>query len=366
MPWPPLTFWRIICVKTYSLAPKRHSPVPRRIWVLLAVVACVVVGGAAVVQRSYYANLHSVSDSTQRQYITIASGSSLSKISKQLQTAGLIRSSQAFEWYVSVHNERDKLQAGTYSFTPNQSTPAIAEAIANGKIATDLVTILSGQRLDQVRQAFIKSGFHASAVDAALSAGQYRSSYPALADNPASANLEGFLYPDSYQKTADTDPKQIIAESLTEMQRHLTTDIRNGFAAHGLTVYQGVALASIVEQEVPSQVERNQAAQVFVKRLQVGMPLGSDVTANYGAIKAGVAPALDYDSTYNTLLHKGLPPGPIGTVSDSSLQAVAHPAATDWLYFVTGDDGTTRFAKTLDEHNANVSKYCHKSCNQAA
>ena len=159
--------------------------------------------------------------------------------------------------------------------------------------------------------------------------------------------------------------KDRIAESLTEMQEHLTSDIRKGFTNHGLTVYQGVTLASIVEQEVPGLGDRNQAAQVFLKRLGINMELGSDVTAFYGAIRAGVTPAVDYDSPYNTLLHKGLPPSPISTVSDSALQAVAHPATTDWLYFVAGDDGRTYFARTLDEHNANVKKYCHKLCGQS-
>lgn len=344
--------------------PYRRHGVPKRVWLLLLGFIVVVVAGAVLTQQWYDRNLRPVGTGNQKHYITIATGSTLNQIAEQLQAAGVIRSSQAFEWYISVHNDRDKLQAGTYGFTLSDSTPAIADAIVNGKVATDLVTIVPGQRLDQVRQAFIKSGFAPASVDAALRAGQYRSAYPALADNPASASLEGFLYPDSFQKTATTDPKQIIAESLAEMQTHLTTDIRRGFAAQGLTVFQGVTLASIVEQEVPNQSDRNQAAQVFLKRLRIGMPLASDPTAIYGAVKAGVTPALDYDSPYNTALYKGLPPGPIGTVSDSSLRAVAHPADTDWLYFVSGDDGTTHFAKTLEEHNANVDKYCHKLCNQ--
>ena len=352
-------------MKTYSLTQRQQRRIPRRVWFVIVALLAVVVAGAALTQRWYYLNLQPVSNSAQKQYITIASGATLTQIAKQLQAARLIRSSQAFEWYASIHDARDKLQAGTYSFMPNENTTTIVNTIIAGKVATDLVTILPGERLDQIREAFIKSGFASPAVDAALDANQYHS-YPALADNPPAATLEGFLYPDSFQKTAATDPKQIIAESLIEMQAHLTTDIRAGFAAHGLTVYQGVTLASIVEGEVPGQADRDQAAQVFLTRLQQGISLGSDVTAKYGAIKAGVAPAVNYDSSYNTLLHKGLPPGPVGSVTDSSLHAVAHPANTDWLYFVSGDDGTTHFAKTLDEHNANIDKYCHKLCNQTS
>lgn len=350
----------------YKLAQKPRRRLPRRLWII-AVVFIVVVASATIgVQRWYYLNLTPVSTSTGQKYITIVSGATVQTIAQQLKAAGLIRSSQAFEWYVSIHNDRMKLQAGTYRFVFNQSTPTIANDIVNGVVATNLVTILPGQRIDQVRQLFLSSGFTSLAVDVAFQASQYQGGYPALADNPASATLEGFLYPDSFQKISSTDPRQIVAESLTEMQTHLTTDIRNGFAAQGLSVYQGVTLSSIVEQEVSTQTDRDQAAQVFVKRLQLGMPLGSDVTANYGAIMAGMSPSLTYNSPYNTLLHTGFPPGPIGTISDSSLEAVAHPAKTDWLYFVTGDDGVTHFAKTLEQHNANVSQYCHKLCSGAS
>jgi len=96
------------------------------------------------------------------------------------------------------------------------------------------------------------------------------------------------------------------------------------------------------------------------------MSLGSDVTARYGSILAGREPSLTYDSPYNTLLHKGLPPTPISNVSASSLNAVAYPANTDWLFFVAGDDGVTHFSKTLDEHEALAKQYCHKLCSETA
>lgn len=347
----------------YSLGTKFRR-VPRRLLIVLAVIIVLVIGATIIIQKVYYANLQPVNNSNKLQYVTIASGSDVSQIAKQLQNDGLIRSSQTFVWYVTIHNDRGELQAGTYSFAPSQSLSDIAQAIINGKVATKLVTILSGQTVAQISQTFIRSGFSPSAVGAAFNASQYYGSYPALADNPASANLEGFLWPDSYQKTSGTEPQQIVAEALTETQQHLTQNLRNAFASHGLTVYQGVTLASIVEQEVADQNDRNQVAQIFLKRLQIGMPLGSDVTAYYGAALAGVAPSVNYDSPYNTLLHDGLPPGPIGTVSDGSLEAVAYPANTDWLYFVTGDDGTTHYAQTLQQHEANISQYCQKLCSQ--
>jgi UPF0755 protein len=338
----------------------RAGRLPRKLVVVCVIIGVFILGGVVVVRHTYFENLRAVSSQNVKQYVTITPGSTFG----QIENLGLIRSSQAFEWYVSSHNDRDKLQAGTYSLYKNETVQQIVYKLVNGKVAADLITILPAKRIDEIRQAFITAGFSPAAVDVALQSNQYREHYPALADQPATADLEGFLYPDSFQKTATTDPKQIIGASLTEMQKHLTTDIRKGFAAQGLTVYQGVTLASIVEQEVSKQSDRNQVAQVFLKRLKIGMSLGSDVTARYGAVRAGATPSLNYDSAYNTLLHKGLPPGPISNVSDSSLQAAAYPAGTDWLYFVTGDDGTTYYSNTLEGHQALTQKYCHIRCGQ--
>jgi len=213
-----------------------------------------------------------------------------------------------------------------------------------------------------VRQTLINAGFKPEEVDRALDPAAY-TGHPALSDlPPGTRTLEGFLYPDSYQKDSGTKASAIVREALNEMAERLTPELRASFAAHGLSVYQGVTLASIVGKEVPSQNDRAQAAQVFLKRLNAGMPLGSDVTAFYGAIIAGKEPNVDYDSPYNTRLHPGLPPGPIANVSDRAMQAVANPAPTDWLYFVSGDDGTTYFSNTLEEHEALTKEHCHELC----
>jgi len=130
-----------------------------------------------------------------------------------------------------------------------------------------------------------------------------------------------------------------------------------------------MVLASILEKEVSNANDRAQAAQVFLTRLHNGTTLGSDVTAIYGAIAAGKTTLtqgamLAYDSPYNTLQHPGLPPTPISSISVSSLNAAAHPANTNWLYFVSGDDGKTYFSTTLEEHNQQTAQYCHKLCSE--
>jgi peptidoglycan lytic transglycosylase G len=341
---------------------KRHWP--KRVVILILVCIIGVLAATAIIRHIYSESLKPVSaHSQQAKLITIAPGASADKIANQLKTAGLIRSAWAFKLYVSSKEVRDELQAGTYSFDAGQSVAQIVSQLTHGKVATDLVTIVPGQRLAQVRSALLNYGFKESDVDAALDPNNHLAN-PALVDKPDAANLEGYIYPDSYQKTAATTPQQIIEESLSEMNKQLTPALRDDLAAQGLSTYQGIILASIVEQEVSNPSDRAQVAQVFISRLHQSMTLGSDVTAYYGALLAGQKASTIYDSPYNTLIHKGLPPTPISNVSASSLQAVAHPAATDWLYFVTGDDGITHFSHTLEEHNAATAQYCHKLCSQ--
>ena len=345
----------------YSMyARVRHWP-KRLLYTTIAIII-LLAAGVILVRQMYTLNLRPVSTSTETTVVTVQTDASVSTIAGELKQQGLIRQVWAFERYIRNNSLGTKLQAGTYKFSPSQSATEIAQQIAHGKVAVDLITILPGSRLTQIRDSFVKAKFDPKAVDLALEPTQYASS-PALADKPIGASLEGFLYPDSYQKSASTDPKVIIQQSLNEMSEKLTPTLRASYAKEGLSVYQAVTLASIVEQEVSKSTDRAQAAQVFLKRLSVGMPLGSDVTAYYGSIAAGQKPSLTYDSTYNTLIHKGLPPGPISNVSQSSLNAIANPSDTDWLYFVAGDDGNTYFSHTVEEHEALTKQYCHKLCN---
>lgn len=336
-----------------------------RVWQLVAVIV-VALGllGAFGVQYFYRQNLKPVSASQRQVQVTIASGSSANDIAKTLHDKGVIKAPWAFEWYVRTNSLRDRLQAGTYSLRPSQTVEEIANALTNGKVDTSLVTILPGQRLDQIRSSLINNaGFAEADVDKALDPSLYMD-HPALADKPVDATLEGYLYPDSFQKVSTTTPQTIIRASLDEMQKRLTPDIRTAFVRQGLTVHEGVILASIIEQEAGNAADKPTIAQVFLSRYRQGMMLGSDVTAFYGAVIADQEPTVFYDSPYNTRIHTGLPPGPISNVSSSSLEAVAKPASTDYLFFVAGDDGMTYFSHTNEEHEALTKEHCKKLCSQ--
>jgi UPF0755 protein len=306
-------------------------------------------------------NLRPVSDSQTPQLFTVDEGTSANQIASGLQSLGLIHSSHAFVLYVNLRHYNNKLQAGTYRFKPSMSTQEIATSIANGYIDKNWLTILPGKRLDQLKQAFEKVGYSQTELDAAFSPASYKD-IPIVASLPAGATLEGLLYPDSFQRASNTPAKDVIRQSIEELQSHLTPDIIQGFAAHNLTTYQGITMASIVYQESGDAQSQPTVAQVFLSRLNKGMMLGSDVTAFYAASLAGAGKTLGVDSPYNTRINTGLPPGPIGNMVDTALKAVAAPSNTDYLFFVAGDDGQIHFSHTEAEHQQAISKYCHELC----
>ncbi len=352
-------------MKAYKFKKSKAKNTPKNLLTLLGIiflVGFIVILGA---RKLYTDNLRAVDAKAQNDVvITIASGSSLNEIADELKSKRVIKATWAFNRYVTSHEVGAKLKAGTYRIKPSQDVKSIVNNLVEGRVAIDLFTIFPAQTLTQIRQEFIDKGFDSAAVDRALNPDNY-AGHPALVDRPAGADLEGYLYPESFQKTAETLPETIIQASLDEMAKRLTAELRAAFNAKGLTTHQAIILASIVEKEVSDHNpdDRPRAAQVFLKRLGMNMVLGSDVTALYGAAKAGqTTPEITFDSSYNTHLHPGLPPGPISNVSISSLKAVSNPADTDYLYFVSGDDGNTYFSKTNEEHEALTRQHCKKLC----
>jgi len=341
-----------------------RQKVPKKLWFLSFILIILFIASIVGVRQYYFANLKPASDDKTKQIVTIPSGATVDQISSELYGRHLISSPWVFDWYIHSQNLNNKLEAGTFALSPSYSLQKIASIIASGHVAEGVVTIVPGTTVAQIETTFITAGFSRAEVEQAFNPNNYNN-VPVLAYKPKSVTtLEGLLYPDSFDKTSATSASYIVKESLDEMSQHITASVQKAFASEGLSVYQGLTLASIIEQEVSNHADRPEVAQVFLSRLKEGIPLGSDVTANYGAILNHQPPSLTYDSAYNTLLHKGLPPTPIGTVSNNAIISAAYPAHTNWQYFVTGDNGVTYFEKTLSQHNSDVSQYCHKLCAQ--
>ena len=222
-------------------------------WKTALIVCMVVVGlfagtaGAAV--WYYHRSLGPLQANGSSKEITIPTGATVAQIADQLEKEQLIRNAWAFNYYVKLKHGEQYLMAGTYVFSPSQSVPSIISQLTHGKVATKLVVILPGQRIDQIRRSLIDQGFRESEVDAALQPAQYEN-LAILADKPSGASLEGYLYPESFERSTSTTATDIIKQSLSQMDRHLTTAIKQGFADQGLTTYQGLIVASIVEKEV--------------------------------------------------------------------------------------------------------------------
>ena len=293
------------------------------------------------------------SSSTNAKNFTVTSGERAPEIATALKTAGLIRSRNSFLTYLNLHGLRTKLKAGSFSLSPDSSSIQIASILTKGSNSANEIVVPEGYRVTQVEKLAAEHGISKAAFDAAL-AEPHTQSFLTAGGKPANIGLEGYLFPDTYAVTSDTTASILVNQMLDTFAKRVGPQYTQAFAAEGLTLHQGLTIASIVEEEVSNPVDRPIVAQVFLKRYKEGISLGSDVTTQYASDLAGVPFNLKLNSPYNTRLNVGLPPGPIANPGLNALDAVAHPAATDYLFFVTGKDGNTYFAKTLAEHNQNI------------
>ena len=345
----------------FQLEPKRLSTAKR---ISIAVVAAIILTVAAAIGWYAWA-IAPVSTDQARQKFVVASGETPSVIAHNLQQAHLIKNSFALELYAKAHGSADSLRAGTYKLSPSQSVASIVSELVKGQSATYNVLIPPGLTLKQladpaVKGSFAAQGFSVEEIQAAFSA-TYVS--PLLKDKPAGVTLEGYIYPETFNVKEGDSLQSVLERSFDTLYDRLSADgLLQKFTTQGLTLHQALTLGSIVQEESSGATTQKQIAQVFLKRMSVGMTLGSDVTFIYAAHQLGVTPTPELDSPYNTRIHTGLPPGPIATMNYSALLAVANPAEGDYLFFVAGDDGVVHFSRTNAEHDQQVQQYCQKLC----
>jgi UPF0755 protein len=293
------------------------------------------------------------------QFVEIPAGAGTRSIGARLVAAGVVRDTITFRIALALSGQAKHLKAGEYRFD-QAITPRDAIAkIARGEVYVITVTFPEGLAIADMAKIFELHGFGPAAafVDAAKDAALIR------ALDPSARDLEGYLFPETYAVPRRTPASKLVALMVERFEKVFTSDLRKAAADRGLSVRQAVTLASIVEKETAKAEERPLVAAVYTNRLRVGMPLQCDPTVIYALVKSGRYDGnihkvdLAYDSPYNTYRYPGLPPGPIASPGRASLEAAVHPADAEFLYFVSRNDGSHEFARTLDEHNRNVLKF---------
>jgi UPF0755 protein len=292
-------------------------------------------------------------------FVDIPAGSGTIAIGQRLAAAGVVRDPVTFRFALWMSGRARALKAGEYRFDQPMTPFDVIGKLARGDVYVVSVTFPEGLTIEEMSVIFAAHGFGpaSSFVAAANDVSLIR------ALDPGARNLEGYLFPDTYLLPRRADAQRLIRTMVQGFERVLTPGLRSAVEARGLSIHQAVTLASIVEKESARTDERPVVAGVYLNRFRIGMALQCDPTVIYALKRAGTYAGtlrhddLSFDSPYNTYRYAGLPPGPIASPGRGSLEATVNPADVEYLYFVSRNDGTHEFARTLEEHNRNVQKY---------
>ncbi|SDB94123.1 UPF0755 protein [Raineyella antarctica] len=333
---------------------------------IVAVVVAVLVlvgGGWFAVDRlggALLASDYSAGTAQEPVTVTIPSGATLTDMAGILADARVVESQKAFVRVARSDERATAIQAGDYRLATHLSAKeALAALLDPASKVAEQITLREGLTLQKQLDAIAEQS------------GIPRAQFAALAKDPSTLGLpsyakglEGYLFPDTYQFGDKTSAEQILR---TMVDQYKTVAAQVGLeqaaASMGRNPADVVTVASIVEAEVFNEGDRAKVARVVYNRLDKGMPLQLDTTVKYVNGLDGKVTTTDQervkDSPYNTYLHAGLPPGPIGAPGKAALDAAAHPAAGSWLYFVAVnmETGETKFATTFEEHNKYVAEF---------
>lgn len=299
---------------------------------------------------------------TQKPYGTkttelhIARGTPLDVIINKLASEGIISSAPLFRIYLVVQGVADQVRAGDYIFEAQTSPKEVVRQLLHGDFKIYRITIPEGWTMQQIADSLERKGLVSS------------DSFLSLCRDPewistlglAVKSLEGFLFPSTYETYYPEGPSSLIEMMVKEFQKVYTPEMSLRAKGMGLSLPEVVTLASIIEKETGKKEEHPLIASIFHNRRTRGMPLQSDPTVIYGLKDFNgnlTRRHLETYTPYNTYVIAGLPPGPIANPGKAALLAVLYPAETNYLYFVSRNDGTHDFSRTLSEHQAKVYKY---------
>ncbi len=328
--------------------------------VALALLVVILVA-AATASYVFYARLNQPfrGYSEAERFVDIPSGSGSRSIGERLIAAGVIRDDLTYRVALWRSGAARTLKAGEYRFEGEMTPLAVIDKIARGDVVLLNVTFREGLTIDEMSRVFEGNGFGPAKSFTAAAA----DASPVRDLDPQARDLEGYLFPDTYALPRGSDAQRVVRAMVDRFQQVMTPEIRKAAADRGLSVRQLVTLASLVEKETAKTEERPLVAAVYSNRLRIGMGLQCDPTVIYALQRAGRYTGnlrrddLQFDSPYNTYRYPGLPPGPIAAPGKGSLEAAASPADVDFVYFVSRNDGSHEFARTLDEHNRNVQRW---------
>jgi len=298
--------------------------------------------------------------------VEIPAGAGLLGIKKILAQAGVIHDDFRFFLWAKLLAGR-RLKAGEYAFAPGMSPRAVISLLASGKTVPHAITVVEGFNLYQTAEVIQAGGW-----------GRQEEFWQLVTDpgfinsfGLQAATLEGYLFPDTYFFEKGTGLRVIVTAMVKRMVQVLDEErAKKGQRGSGseaekpaLIPYEVLILASIIEKETALAAERPLVAKVFLNRLRLGMKLQTDPTVIYGLAKFG-APLtkddLDTSTPFNTYANRGLPVGPICNPGRTAIAAALNPAADDYTYFVSQNDGSHYFSKSLSEHNQAVARYRKK------
>jgi UPF0755 protein len=297
-------------------------------------------------------------------YVDIPRGASQRTIARMLAEDGVIRSRFAFE-ALSRYHKGSRLEAGEYFFDHPVTSFEVFDTIASGRVYVKEFVIPEGFTMFDIANQAQSEGFVTK--DEFLEAARDTSLIHDLA--PTAPTLEGFLFPATYEFPRHISGKDMTVAMVKRFRQVWATlpGVVANLAASPppVNTEKIITLASLVERETPRPEERPHVAGVFENRLRIGQPLQCDPTVAYALQMAGKYNGkldggdLRFPSPYNTYENRGLPPGPIANPGEAAIRAALEPPATPDFYFVANTEGGHFFAKTLEEHNRNVTQYRH-------
>jgi UPF0755 protein len=291
--------------------------------------------------------------------VDLPAGSTVRSIADRLAASGVVVDPLTFRIAARLSGEERRLQAGEYRFAEPARPGEIVARLVAGDVFVRPLTFPEGLTIREMAALFEANG-RGAAADFERAA---RNVSLVAEVDPDARSLEGYLFPDTYTLGRHDDAQTVIESMTRSFLSTFNSDLRAEAAAASLSVRQVVTLASLVEKETAVAGERPIVAAVYRNRLRVGMPLQCDPTVIYAMMLAGRwngnirRSDLDINSPYNTYRYAGLPPGPIASPGRASLEAALRPADVDYLYFVSRNDGTHVFSRTLAEHNRAVAQY---------